>query len=110
MDESGDILDHINKIKSLADQLTCLEVPMQDEDMVMTLLDSLPPSFEHLITALEMRPIKELTLDFITTHLMYEVSNRKEKEPQGDNAAMLSHNLERWTTMKGQYPEVLQLW
>ena len=32
MDEGADILDHINKIKSLANQLTCLEVPMKDED------------------------------------------------------------------------------
>jgi hypothetical protein len=90
MDESDDILTHINKVKSLADQLTCLEVPMKDEDVVMTLLDSLPPSFEHLITALETRPMKELTLDFITARLMHEVSKRKEKEPQGDDAAMLS--------------------
>jgi hypothetical protein len=63
---------------------------MKDEDVVMTLLDSLPPSFEHLITALETRPMKELTLDFITARLMYEVSKRKEKKPQGDDAAMLS--------------------
>src|SRR5450631_1639278 len=91
MDEGVDILDHINKVKSLADQLTCLEVPMKEEDVVMTLLDSLPPSFDHLITALETRPMKELTLDFITARLMHEVSKRKEKEPQGDDAAMLSH-------------------
>src|SRR5450631_1333284 len=90
MDEGVDILDHINKVKSLADQLTCLEVPMKEEDVVMTLLDSLPPSFDHLITALETRPFSELTLDFITTRLMHEVSKRKEKEPQGDDAAMLS--------------------
>ena len=87
---SDDILEHINKVKSLADQLTCLEMPMKDDDVVMTLLDSLPPSFEHLITALETRPRKELTLNFITVCLMHEVSKRKEKEPQGDDAAMLS--------------------
>src|ERR1700737_2951057 len=90
MNESDDIPTHINKVKSLADQLTCLEVPMKDEDVVMTLLDSLPPSFEHLITALETRPFSELTLDFITARLMHEVSKRKEKEPQRDDAAMLS--------------------
>ena len=90
MDEGDDILDHINKVKSLADQLTCLEVPIKEGDVVMTLLDSLPPSFVHLITALETRPMNELTLDFITARLMHEVSKRKEKEPQGDDAAMLS--------------------
>ena len=90
MDKGADILDHINKVKSLANQLTCLEVPMKNKDVVMTLLDSLLPSFDHLITALEMRSFLELTLDFITACLMHEVSKKKEKEPQEHDAAMLS--------------------
>ena len=90
MQEADCMLDHINKVKSLADQLMCLEVPLKDEDIVMTLLDSLPSSYEHLITALETRPMKELTLEFITARLMHEVAKRKEKEPQGDDAAMVS--------------------
>jgi hypothetical protein len=28
MDEGDDLLDHVNKVKALADQLTCLEVPV----------------------------------------------------------------------------------
>lgn len=90
MEEGGDMLDHINKVKSLADQLTCLDVGVKDEDVVMTLLESLPPSYEHLITALETRPVKELTVEFITSRLMHEVSKRKEREPQGEDAAMVS--------------------
>ena len=90
MQEADCMLDHINKVKSLADQLMCLEVPLKDEDIVMTLLDSLPPTYEHLITALETRPMKELTLEFVTARLMHEVAKRKEKEPQGDDSAMVS--------------------
>jgi hypothetical protein len=44
MQEGEDLLDHINKVLALADQLACLEVPVRDEDVVMTLLQSLPPS------------------------------------------------------------------
>ena len=51
MQEGDDLLTHINQVKALADQLTCLEVPVREEDVVMTLLESLPPSFESLITA-----------------------------------------------------------
>ena len=91
MQESDDLLDHINKIKALADQLACLEVPMRDEDVVMTLLDSLPPSYEYLITALETLPMKDLTMEYVTSRLMHEVSKRKEKEPQGDDAALVSN-------------------
>ena len=67
----------------------CLEVPFKEEDIVMTLLDSLPSSYEHFITALETRPMKELTLEFVTARLMHEVAKRKEKEPQGDDVAMV---------------------
>ena len=63
---------------------------MKDEYVVMILLDSLLPSFNHLITILKTRPFLELMLDFITARLMYKVSKRREKEPQGNDAAMLS--------------------
>jgi hypothetical protein len=90
-DEEGeDLLDHINKVKALADQLACLEVPVRDEDVVMTLLESLPPSYEYLITALETLPMQDLTMEFVTARLMHEVSKWREKEPQGDDAAMVS--------------------
>ena len=56
----------------------------------MTLLDSLLHFLDHLITALEMRPMNELTLDFIIARLMHEVFKHKEKVPQGNDAAMLS--------------------
>ena len=34
--------------------------------------------------------MKELTMEYVTTRLMHEMSKRKEKEPQGDDAAMVS--------------------
>ena len=52
---------------------------MKDEDVVTTLFDRLPPSFGHLITALEIHPISELTLDFITVRLMHKVSKKKKR-------------------------------
>ena len=83
------MLDHVNKVKALVDQLVCLEVPVRDEDIVMTLLESLPASFEYLITAMETMPMKELTMDYVTMRLMHEMSKRKEKEPQGEDVAMV---------------------
>ena len=100
------MLDHINKVKSLADQLTCLEVAIKDEDVVMTLLDSLPTSYEHLITALETRPMKELTLEFVSARLMHEVTKRKEKEPQGDEAAMVTRQDKGGSTNTRHEPRV----
>ena len=93
MEKDDDIFDHINKEKYLTDQLTCLEVPMKDENVVMAFLNNLPPLFNHLITTLETCPMKELTLDFITVRFMHEVSKRKEKKPQRDNVAILLRQL-----------------
>lgn len=52
---------------------------MKEEDVVMTLFDSLLPLFDHLITTLETHPVKELTLDFITTRLMHKMSKMRKK-------------------------------
>ena len=106
MQEADDIFDHINKVKSLVDQLTCLEVAIKDEDVVITLLDSLPTSYEHLITALETRPMKELILEFVTARLMHEVNKRKEKEPQGDEATMVTCQTKRGSTNKKHEPRM----
>ena len=43
MEQGDDLLDPINKVKALADQLACLKVPMRNEDVVMTLFESLSP-------------------------------------------------------------------
>ena len=92
MQEGDDMLDHINKVKGLADQLVCLEAPLTDGDIVMTLLESLPTSYEYLITALETRAMKDLNLEYVTARLMHEVSKRKENETKEGGAALLSRN------------------
>ena len=89
MQEGEDILAHINMVKGLADQLNCVEVPVTEGDIVMTLLESLPPSFESLIVALEARPMKELTIDFVSSRLIHEASRRKENENHKEDAALL---------------------
>ena len=106
MEEGTDILEHINKVKSLADQLLVLEVPLRGEDVVMTLLDSLPPSFDYLITALETRPFKELTMEFVTARLVHEESKRKEKEPHGNDSAMVSRHGKGTTSNSKNEPRV----
>ena len=86
MQEEEDVLDHINHVKALADQLACMEVPVRDDDTVMTLLKSL--SYEYLITTLETKTKEELTMDYVTARLMHKVSKRKEKDPRSEDAAM----------------------
>ena len=89
MHEDNDLLDHVNKIKAFADELVCLEVPVKDKDIIITLFGSLPTSFKYLITTLETMPMNELTMDNMTVHLMHKMSKRKEMETQGEDATMV---------------------
>lgn len=62
MQEDDDLLVHVNNVKAFADQFACLEVFIE-YDFVMTLFESWPPSYKHLITILEMMPIRKLTME-----------------------------------------------
>lgn len=53
---------------------------MKNEDVVMTLFKKLPPSYKYMITTLETMPMKELTMECMTVHLMHVISKRKEKK------------------------------
>ena len=55
MDEGDDVLEHINKLKTLAEQLDAVGAPVSEDDLVITLLGSLSESYQFLITALESR-------------------------------------------------------
>jgi hypothetical protein len=72
-----------------ADQLACIDIPVRDEDTVMTLLKSLSSSYEYLITTLETKAREELTMDFVTARLMHEVSKHKKNDPRSEDAAMM---------------------
>ena len=73
MQEGDNLLDYVNKVKAFADQLVCLEVPVRDKDIVMTLFKSLPMSFEYLITIMETMSMKELKIDYVMARLMHEM-------------------------------------
>ncbi len=47
------------------DQLRSIEVKIENEDMYMVLLMSLPPSFDNFITSLESMSTKDVNLQFI---------------------------------------------
>ena len=81
---------HINHVKELADQLPSFVVPVREEDILLTLLESLPPSFENLIIALETLRLEDLTMAFVTARMIHEVTKRKEKENHGEDAALFS--------------------
>jgi hypothetical protein len=62
MQEREDLLAHINMVKALADQLRSIEVNIEDEDVYMVVLMSLPPFFDNLVTSLESMSTKDVDL------------------------------------------------
>uniref|UniRef100_A0AAV1T0R4 Retrovirus-related Pol polyprotein from transposon TNT 1-94-like beta-barrel domain-containing protein n=1 Tax=Peronospora matthiolae TaxID=2874970 RepID=A0AAV1T0R4_9STRA len=78
MREGDDKLEHINKLKTLAEQLDAVGAPVSEDDLVITLLSSLSESYQFLITALESRS-DSLTWDLVTSRLMHEDLKRKEQ-------------------------------
>ena len=88
MQESDDMLTHINAMNTLSQQLEAVGAEVSEDDLVITILASLPKQYETLITALETRPEK-LTLEFITARLLHEESKFKEQQ-KSDTSAYVS--------------------
>lgn len=80
MQECSGLLNHMNMVKALGDQFVCLEASVRSGDCVLTLLKNLPPSYKHLIAASWIVLMKELTMKYMMTCLMHEMSKGKEKE------------------------------
>uniref|UniRef100_A0AAV1TI49 DUF4219 domain-containing protein n=1 Tax=Peronospora matthiolae TaxID=2874970 RepID=A0AAV1TI49_9STRA len=78
MEEGDDVLEHINKLKTLAEQLEAVGAPVCEDDLVITLLGSLSDSYQFLITALESRS-DTLSWELVTSRLLHEEMKRKEQ-------------------------------
>ena len=75
MKESESVESHLRKMKELTDQLQAISVEISEEDQVMTLLGSLPPSYRHLVTSLEASS-NDLTLQSVRQALLNEEQRR----------------------------------
>lgn len=98
MGEGDDVLEHINKVKTLAEQLDAVGAPVSEDDLVITLLASLSESYQFLITALESRA-DSLTWELVTSRLLHEDLKRKE---QGGGTEGTAHGQAFMTSGNGK--------
>lgn len=90
MQKGDELLDYMNKVKIFANQLSYLKIPKRDEwYSVMILLEGLQTLYENLITALEMMPMKELTIKYIIARLMHEMLKRTKKKTEGEDVIIV---------------------
>ena len=84
--ESGKTMtDHVNTIRTIADQLESLDDAVTEKDLVMILISSLPERYNNLITTLETLKEEKLSWDYVRDRLLTEyerqcVGNEERKE------------------------------
>ena len=83
MEEGDDVVEPINKLRTLAEQLDDVRAPVNESDLVIPLFRSLRDCLQLLITVLESRA-DTLTWKLVTSRLLHEDMKRKE---QGGNGA-----------------------
>eukprot|EP00794_Sanderia_malayensis_P004356 gene4356-4937_t len=66
------MLEHINTLKSLYDQLRGMGAEIDDQELAMTLLASLPDDFKPLITALDAVGESNLSFQKVKAMLLYD--------------------------------------
>lgn len=82
MKEGNRLTEHLKQMKELTDQLSAIGAVIEEEDQIVTLLGSLPPSYATIVTALETK-IDNLTLQFVQQALI----NEEQKRVNTDNSS-----------------------
>lgn len=85
MKEGEHLNDHLKRMKELTDQLGAIGSVIEEEDQIVTLLGSLPPSYATVVTALETK-MDSLTLQFVQQALI----NEEQKRVLTDNTTVSS--------------------
>ena len=91
---------HINHVRDLADQLFNIGAGVSDEDIAMTLLCSLPETYDYLIVALESRSSEELTSDFVSARLIAE--EKRKEESINSNVGGVNANYANYPNSQGK--------
>ena len=67
-----DITEHINFVKTIADQQEAVEDPVSEKDLVIILISSLPDEYNYFITALATITEDKLTFNYVRDRLIHQ--------------------------------------
>ena len=77
MKECTEITDHLNTFNTLLVQLTSMGVKFKSEDNVITLLCSLPASWDHFVTSISFSSTETIEFDDTVGDLLSEETRKK---------------------------------
>lgn len=89
MKEGTTIADHLNTFHTLIVKLTSMEIKFEDEDKAITLLCSLPESWDNLVTSISFSSIDALDYDSVVGALLTEEMRRKSSKETLTSEVML---------------------
>jgi hypothetical protein len=101
MNDGDTMQQHINKLDDIIRQLGGIGVSYPDDEVAMTLLDSLPESYSTLVVVLES--MNEVTTEFVKTRLLQE-ENRRQESSSNENSALLSKKSNKSSKNKKKNP------
>ncbi|KAE8692022.1 hypothetical protein F3Y22_tig00110863pilonHSYRG00024 [Hibiscus syriacus] len=78
-EDDHDLAQHVNVFNQIVSGLTRLDVKIEDEDIAMILLCSLPPSYEHMVTTLTYGK-ETINVEEITAALL--AHNQRKQNPE----------------------------
>lgn len=84
--KNGSMSDHIDSIMHVVGLLRGSGKPLDDEEVVAVLLVSLPESYSGLVTALEGRDEKDLSVEYVTGKILDEHQRRAEASVSNGNS------------------------
>lgn len=96
LQDGSSVTDHIKSMIEVFSELAVIGAPMEDEDKVVTLLASLPESYNVLVTALEASA-EVPKMDVVTERLLHEerkVQDR-EKGAKSDESLLMMKSTEK---------------
>ena len=99
--EDGDFMtDHLNVFNILVSQLISIDIKMEEEDKCITLLCSLPDSWDNMVVAIGSSTKSTLKFEDIVSSLLSKEMRRKSMESHSTDALSVrsSHTKE-----KGRY-------
>ena len=77
MKEGTKVAEHLNAFNTLICQLSDMEVKMQEEEKAITLLCSLPESWDHFVTSISLSIVDSLKFESVLGALLSEEVRRK---------------------------------
>ena len=82
MEDGDSVTDHLNVFNTLVSQLVSVDIKMEEEDKCITLLCSLPDSWDNLVVAIGSSTKSALKFEDIVSSLLLEEMRRKSMESQ----------------------------